>query len=78
MHLLRRMNVMLDLYERCQSSCEEHGTSELYKKGLSTVGFDQATPAPDYKSTVLTTRPQLVWYEIELNAHGIYKYTIYK
>ena len=27
---------------------------------------------PDYKSTVLTTRPQLVWYEIELNVHEIY------
>ena len=33
---------------------------------------------PDYKSTVLTTRPQLAWYEMELNAHEIYKYTIYK
>ena len=27
---------------------------------------------PDYKSTVLTTRPQLAWYEIELNVHEIY------
>ena len=25
-------------FERCQSSCKEHGTSEHYKK-LSTVGF---------------------------------------
>ena len=27
---------------------------------------------PDYKSTVLTTRPQLAWYEIEWNVHEIY------
>ena len=26
-------------FERCQSSCEEHGTSKHYKKILSTVGF---------------------------------------
>ena len=32
---------------------------------------------PDYKSTVLNTRPQLAWNEMELNAHEIYKYTIY-
>ena len=47
------------------------------QKILSTVGFDQSTPPHDYKSTVLTTRPQLAWYEIELNAHEIYKYKIY-
>ena len=30
-------------FERCQSSCEEHGTSEHYKKILSTVGFEPPT-----------------------------------
>ena len=34
--------------------------------------------SPDYKSTFITTRPQLAWYEIELNVHEIYNYTIYK
>ena len=33
-------------FERCQSSCEERGTSEHYKKFLSTVGFELPTPAP--------------------------------
>ena len=45
MHLSPRMNVMLDFIERCQSSGEEHGTSEHYKKILLTVGFEPATPA---------------------------------
>ena len=31
MHLLPRTNDLI-LFERCQSSCEEHGTSEHYKK----------------------------------------------
>ena len=26
---------------------------------------------PDYKSTNITTRPQLTWYEMELNVHQI-------
>ena len=33
-------------FERCQSSCEERGTSEHYKKFLFTVGFEPPTPAP--------------------------------
>ena len=33
---------------------------------------------PDYESTVFTSRPQLAWYEMELNVREIYKYTIYK
>ena len=33
-------------FERCQSSCEECGTSEHYKKFKSTVGFEPPTPAP--------------------------------
>ena len=32
----------------------------------------------DYKSTVITSRSQLAWYEMELNVHEIYKYAIYK
>ena len=34
--------------------------------------------SPCYKSTVITTRLQLAWYEKELNVHEIYIYTIYK
>ena len=33
-------------FERCQSSCEERGTSEHYKKYLSTVGFEPPNTAP--------------------------------
>ena len=33
---------------------------------------------PDYKSTIITTRSQLAWYEMELNVNEIYVYTIYK
>ena len=33
---------------------------------------------PDYKSTVITTRPQLAWYEKKLNVNEIYIYRIYK
>ena len=33
-------------FERCQSSCEERGTSEHYKKFLSTVGFEPRNTAP--------------------------------
>ena len=33
-------------FERCQSNCEEGGTSEHYKKLLSTVGFEPLNTAP--------------------------------
>ena len=33
-------------FEHCQSICEEHGTSEHYKKFLSTVGFEPLTCIP--------------------------------
>ena len=66
-------------FERCKSSCEEHGTSEHYKNILSTVGFNPSTPASRLQvQTVLTNQPQLAWYEMELNAYQTYKYTIYK
>ena len=63
-------------FERCQSSCQQHGTSEHYKTILSMVGFDPPTP---HKSTVITTRPQLTWYDRELNVHEVYihVYTIH-
>ena len=48
-------------FECFQSSCEEHGTSEHYKKNL-VHGRNRTTNTarpPDYKSTVLTNR--LIW-----------------
>ena len=56
-------------FERCQPSCEEHGTSEHYKKNLvhGKIWTTNTTRPPDYKSNVITTRPQLAWYKMELN-----------
>ena len=44
-------------FERCQSSCEERGTSEHYKKFLSTVGFEPPTPAPQFCFPACTSNP---------------------
>ena len=50
-------------FERCQSSCEERGTSEHYKKFLSTVGFEPPTPAPlVFQRVHLTPRQLTTWY----------------
>ena len=40
-------------FKRCQSSCEEHGTSEHYKKFLSMVGFEPPTSHPLISSVSL-------------------------
>ena len=42
------------------------------------IRLTNAARPPDYKSTALTTRPQIAWYEMELNVHEIHKSTIYK
>ena len=46
----------------------------ITKKNLfhSRIRTTNTARIPDYKSTVLTTRPQLAWYKIELNVHEIY------
>ena len=53
-------------FERCQSSCEERGTSEHYKKFFFTVGFEPSTPAPlVFQRVPLTPRlPRqfTIWY----------------
>ena len=38
-------------FERCQSSCEEYGTSENYKKFLSTVGFELPACPSNHSAT---------------------------
>ena len=66
-------------FERCQSSCEEHGTSEQYKNLVHVrIRTTDPTRPQYYKSTIVTIWPQLAWYEKELNVHEIYIYTIYK
>ena len=56
MHLIPRVNVMLDFIERCKSSLEEHGTSEHYKNLVHGRIRTPKTPRPpDYKSTAFTT-----------------------
>ena len=82
MHLLPRMNVMLDFIWTL--SVQLRGTRNkwpLQKKNNLAHGRIRSTNnarPPDNKPTVITNRPQLAWYEMELNVHEIYKYTIYK
>ena len=79
MYLLPRMNVILDYSWSCQSSCEEHGLSKHYKTLVhGRIRTTNTARTPEYKSNVITTRPQLAWYEMELNVHAIYIHTIYK
>ena len=42
-------------FKHCQSRCEERGTSEHYKKFLTTVGFEQPTPHLLFSSMSLYT-----------------------
>ena len=72
MHLLPRVNVMLDFIWTLPVQLQGTRNKWTWQKFLSTVGFDPPKPPPDYKSTVLPTGPQLAWYEMELNAHEIY------
>ena len=53
-------------FERCQSSCKERGTSEHYKKFLSTVGFEPPTPHLLFSSVSVYTPGywDSWWYEI--------------
>ena len=57
MHLIPRMNIMLDfIWTLPESICEEHETSEHYKQILSTVGFEPPTPHPLISSVSLLPR----------------------
>ena len=82
MHLLPRMNVMLDFIWTLPVKLL--GTRNKWTLQRSIVyGSIRTTITalpPDYKSTVIhvTTRPQLAWYQKELNVQEIYIYTIYK
>ena len=68
-HFLGWMSCLIS-FERCQSSCEEHGTSEHFKKILPTVGLEPQT-SHGLKITSPPFSP-LAWYEMELNVHAIY------
>ena len=61
-------------FVHCHSSCEKQGTSEILQKNLvhGRIRTTNTARPPEYKSTVITTRPQLAWYEMELNVHKIY------
>ena len=50
-------------------------TKNLVQGRIRTTNFARL---PDYKSTIITSRPQLAWYEMELNVNEIFIYTIYK
>ena len=84
MHLLHipRMNAML--YFIWTPSVQLRGTRNKWtlQKNLvhrpERIRTTNTARPPDYKFIVLTTRPQLAWYEMELNVHESYIYTIYK
>ena len=66
MHTLPRMNVMLDFIWTLPVQLKQ-GTDEHYKKILFVVEFEPShgkeTSLQDLKSTVLTDRPILDYYE---------------
>ena len=83
MHLLPQMNVMLISFKRCQSSCEEHDTSEYYKKILVIEGFE---PLHDKETSLQVHRLnrsanyRMLWKK-KFNVHLMpvkTQYTIYK
>ena len=80
MHLLPRMNVMFDFIWTLPVQLWGTRNKWTLQKNLVNGRIRNTNTARplDYKSTVITNRPQLVWYEMELNVHEIYIYTIYK
>ena len=80
MHLLPRMNVMLDFIWTLQVRLRGTWNKWPLQKNLvhGRIRSTNTARPPDFKSTVITTRPQLAGYKMELNVHEIYKYTIYK
>ena len=79
MHLLPQMNVMLDniwtLPVQLRGTLNKWTLQNNLVHGR--IRTTNTARPPDYKSTVVTTRPQLTWYGMELNVHEIYIYTIY-
>ena len=80
MHLLPRMNVILAFI--LPLPVQPRGTRNKWtlQKNLvyGRIRTTNIARPPDYMSTVITTWPQLDWYEMELNVHEICIYTIYK
>ena len=80
MHLLSRMNVLLDFIWTLPVQLRGTRNKWTLQKNLahSRIRSTNTARPLDYKSTVNTTRSQLAWCEMEFNVHEIYKYTIYK
>ena len=80
MQLLPRMNVMFDFIWTLSVQLRGTRNKCTLQKSLAhgRIRTTHTARPLDYKPTVITTRPQLAWYEMELNIHEIYKYTIYK
>ena len=73
MHLLPRMNVILEFHLNAASPAARNTEQVTIAKKLvhGRIRSNNNARPPD-KSTVITTRPQLAWYEMELNVHEIY------
>ena len=80
MHLLPRMNAMLDFIWTLPVELRGTRYKWTLQKNLDhgRIRTTNTARPSDYKSTFLTTRPQLAWYEKELNVHEIYIYANYK
>ena len=76
MHLLPRMNVMLDFIWTLPVQLRGQRNKWKLQKILvyGRIPTTNTARSPDYKST----RSQLAWYYMELNVHEIFIYTIYK
>ena len=71
MHLLPGMNVKLDFIWTLPVQMQGTQNKWTLQKNLthSRIRTTNTARPQDYKSTVITTRPQLAWSEIELNVH---------
>ena len=80
MHLLPRMNVMLDFIWTLPAQLRGTRNKWPLQNNLvhGSIRSTNTARPHDFKFTVITTQPQIAWYEMELNVHEIYKYTIYK
>ena len=79
MHLLPWMNVMLDFNWTLPVQLRGIPNKWTLQKNIvhGRIQITNTAWPLDYKFTVITTWPQLAWYEMELNVHEIYIYTIW-
>ena len=80
MNILPRMNVMLGFIWTLPVQLRVTRNKWTLQNNLvhGRIRTTNTARPPYYKPIVITTRPQLAWYEMELNVHEIDMYTIYR